>query len=126
MGNTDTGRIQTYEEENTFISPSLDGLIKEIDARLVGSNCFITINRTDDLISSIEYYSDIAKTEKKIEQTFTRAVGNDGVKYITSILTTFYNLDTSVDSQITTTLTRDSDNRITSCASSFSSTETVC
>ena len=126
MGNTDTGRIQTYEQENTFISPSLDGLIKEIDARLIGANCFITINRTDDLISSIDYFADIAKTQKRIEQTFSRITGSDGVKYITQVLTIFYNEDTTEDSRVATILTRDSDNRITDCSSSFSSSESIC
>lgn len=127
MGNTDTSRIQTYEQENTFISPDLSGLIKEIDARIDGANCFPVITRTSNLISKIEYYSDAGLTNKRIQRTFTRTVGTDQISYITGILTIFYNEDTTEDSRITSVLTRDPTNLwITSCTNVFSTTEPVC
>jgi len=125
MGNIDTGRIQTYEEENTFISPSLNNLIKEIDSRITGANCFPVITRTDDLISKIEYYRDVSHTQKMIERNFIRQEGDDGVFYITNILTIFYNEDGTEDSRVETIINR-TDNIIQSCRNDFSSGESIC
>jgi hypothetical protein len=127
MGNTDTSRIQTYEQENTFISPDLSGLIREIDGRVTGAGCYCAITRTSGLISKIEYYADAGLTQKRIERTFSRTTGSDNVSYITGIITIFYNDTGTEDSRVSTVITRDpTTNYITSCANTFSTTEPAC
>lgn len=126
MGQQDVSRIRTYEENNTFISPALDGLISEIDSRLSGANCFSSITYTGELISKIEYYADQARTKKRSDVTFSRTIGSDGVNYITGIISIFYNEDGSEDSRVTTTLLRDVDDKITDCDNVFSTSEALC
>lgn len=126
MGQVDTRRIYNPEEKYTFVGYSLDRVIKEIDSRLTASDCWATITRVDDLISKIEYFSDAAKTQKKIERTFTRTTGSDTVDYITGIITIFYNDDGSEDSRVTTVITRDAEDLIVSCENVFSTSEVSC
>ncbi len=126
MGQIDVSRIRTYEEENTFISPSLDGVLKEIDTRLTAANCFASLTYTDDLISKIEYFSDQAKTKKVSEITISRTNGDDNIAYITGLVNIFYNAEGSEDSRVVSTLMRDSLSRITGCDNIFSTSEAIC
>ena len=126
MGQVDTSRIHNTEEQYTFVGYGLDRVLKEIDTRLTASDCWATITRIDELISKIEYFSDAAKTKKTIERIFTRTAGSDTVDYITGIVTIFYNDDGSEDSRVTTVITRDSEDFITSCENVFSTSEASC
>jgi hypothetical protein len=126
MGQIDDIRIQTTEELTSFESSDLSDTLKELDARIEGSNVWTTITYTLGLISKIEYFSDAAKTIKTLQREFTRTTGSDSIKYITTVVSTFYNDGGSVDSTITNVLTRSAANKITSCASVFSTTESPC
>lgn len=123
MGAPNADRIEIRENRYTFTERRLSGLIRELDGRLNCANVFETITRTNDLISKIEIFSDIARTKKVAERTITRVTGSDGVEYISAMLTIFYNSDGSEDSRVTTTITRDVDDRITACDNVFSTTE---
>lgn len=125
MPNVDDQRVQMHENETSFKSPDLADSIKEIDQRVMGSNIWSTITYSSNLISQIDYYSDAAKTKLIINRTFSRTLGSDGIQYITGMVTTNYNDDGSTDSVITTVLSRSSD-KITGCASAFSTTESTC
>lgn len=128
MGQTDTDRIRSLEEQNTFISAALDQMMKEVDARVTGADCYPTITRTSGLISQIDYYADIARTQLRIRRTIGRTTYS-GVAYITSMLTIFYNSDGTEDSRITTTINRDIvdiTRPIESCDNVFSTTESIC
>jgi len=121
----DSNRVYHDETGNTFTSEKLDKILGEIDSRLSSANCFPTITRTSGLISKIEYFSDVARSIKKAEVTFTRYNGNDGVKYIGGYTFIYYNDDTTEDSRVTGTLVRDvNENYITSCNNVFSTGET--
>lgn len=122
----DTQRVWHQEQDHTWTKDRLDELLGEIDRRLNSSNCFpIVFRDANDLINKIEYYSEASHTNKIAERTFTRSTGTDNVEYITGIVTIFYNDDSSEDSRITTTITRDpTDNWITSCDNVFSTSET--
>ncbi len=126
MGQIDTERIRTAEEETTFTDSTMAGLVKEIDGRVNAANCFPVITRTSGLISRIDYYSDIAHTQLRIRRDFTRTVGTDQVAYVTGIVTTFYNSDGSVDSTVTTAIARDASNYVTECDNVFSTGESIC
>ncbi len=123
MGAPNASRIEVRENRTTFIEPRLSGLLKELDARLNCANVYETITRTSGLISKIEIFSDIARTKLVVERDITRTTGSDGVDYITGMVTKFYNADTTEDSRVTTTITRDSEDRITQCDNVFSTTE---
>lgn len=126
MGQIKDGRIRVGEESSSFTEANLAALILEIDSRTLGANKFVTINRTNGLISSIDYYKDIARTQLKMTHVISRTTGLDNVEYITGVISTIYNDDFSVDSTITKTLIRDIDNKITACNSVFSTTEAQC
>lgn len=123
MGAPNASRIEVRENRTTFIEPRLSGLIKELDGRLNCANVFETITYTSGLISKIEVYSDIGRTKKVMERDITRTTGSDGVDYITGMVTKFYNSDATEDSRVTTTITRDSEDKITDCDNVFSTTE---
>lgn len=117
-------RIVVQEGAYTFLSNRLDKLLLEIDARLNCNEVYEDISYDiDDLIEKIEVFSDLARTKKVVERTFTRFTGGNGVEYISSITTIFYNKDTSEDSRVTTTITRNGDDQITSCDNVFSTSE---
>ena len=124
--NTDAERIYVTEEKYTFRSIHLNDILHEIDKRTSHADCFTTITRTLGLISKIEYFSDIARTQKVMERQFTRATGYSGISFVTDILTIYYNDDASEDSRVTTTLTRDTDANksvINLCDNVFSTSE---
>lgn len=123
MGAPNADRIEIRENRYTFTERRLSGLIRELDGRLNCANVYETITRTSDLISKIEVFSDIARTKKIAERDITRVTGSDNVQYISSMLTRFYNSDGSEDSRVTTTITRDVDDRITACDNVFSTTK---
>ena len=123
MGAPNAKRIQILEGRYTFTDRRLSGIVAEIDSRLNCAEVYETITRTSDLISLVEIYSDIARTKKVVERSITRTTGSDGVDYITGMVTIFFNSDGSEDSRVTTTITRDGDDRITSCDNVFSTTE---
>lgn len=123
MGAPNAKRIQILEGQYTFTDRRLDGIVAEIDSRLNCAEVYETITRTSDLISLIEIYSDLARTKKVMQRSITRTTGTDNVDYITGMVTIFYNSDGTEDSRVTTTITRDGDNRITSCDNVFSTTE---
>ena len=126
MGQGNASRVQTREESHTFVSPSLRGILFEIDGRLNHANCWLSITRTSGLITQTDYYRDAAKTNLAFRRVFGRTVV-DGISFITSITTTYYETDGStVDSTVTTTISRDGasdDQVITGCASPFTTTE---
>lgn len=126
MAQIDDIRVQTTEELTSLKSDDLSDTLKEIDARMEGSNVWTTITYTLGLISKIEYFSDAAKTIKTLKREFTRTVGSDNVDYITSVVTTFYNDGGSTDSTITNTISRSIEDKIESCSSVFSTTEAPC
>jgi len=126
MGQTDATRVQTNEENNTTIAADLASALNEIDSRITSKNIYPVITRTSNLISKIEYYSDIAHTHLLYKREFSRAAGSDLVLYITGILTTFYNDDGSVDSIITTAISRNISDLISSCNNVFSTLEPQC
>jgi len=126
MAQIDDIRIQTTEQVTSMTSPDLLGTIQEIDQREMGSNIWSTISYSSGLVSEINFYSDVAKTKRIIKRVFNRTIGSDFINYLTSMITTFYNTDTTIDSVITTTLSRDVNDRVTGCASSFSTTEPLC
>lgn len=122
----DSKRVQSIEGKYTFTNRSLSGIIDEIDMRLNGADCWVTITRTSGLISKVEYFKDAAKTMKVCEQVITRATGVGGVKLVSNIQNIYYNSDTSEDSQVNASLSRPSlgtDDDITACSSVFSTTE---
>lgn len=123
MGAPNADRIEIRENRYTFTEKRLSGLIKELDGRINCANVFETITRTSDLISKVEIFSDIGRTKKLVERDITRTTGSDGVEYITGMVTKYYNSDGTEDSRVTTTITRDSDDRITACDNVFSTTE---
>ena len=126
MSNVDDIRVRTTEEETSTISPDLLGSMKELDSRVMGADVWTTILfDADNLISEIQYFSDIAKTQMAMKRVFNRTTGSDTIEYISSLVTTIYNEDASVDSVITTTLNR-TDDVIDGCSSSFSTTEELC
>lgn len=125
MGQIDTDRIQTNEESNTTISADLSSAINELDSRITSKDIFPVISLTSGLISKIEYFSDVAHTHKLYQREFARTIGSDLISYITGIITTFFNADGSIDSIITTSITRVSD-KITSCTNVFSTGEPQC
>lgn len=126
MGQTDATRVQTNEENNTTIAADLATALNEIDSRITSKDIYPVITRTSGLISKIEYYSDLAHTHKLYQREFTRTAGSDSVLYTTGILTTFYNDNGSTDSIITTTITRNGSDLITSCNNVFSTSEPQC
>jgi hypothetical protein len=125
MGQIDTNRIENLEEETTLINFRLNDAIKELDARITGADCYIDITRSSDIITQIDYYSDIARTQLRMRRTFSRTTGADNVDYITGIITTFYNSDGSTDSTVTSTILR-TDDKITGCDNVFNTSESIC
>lgn len=123
MGAVNTHRIEVRETRTTFTEKRLSGVLDQIDARLNCANVWETITRTGGLISKIEVFSNAAKTIKVMERDITRTTGSDGVDYITGMVTKFFNSDTTEDSRVTTTITRDADDNITECANVFTTTE---
>ena len=126
MPQIDDIRIQTSEQSTSMVSSDLSETLKEIDQREMGADIWSTISYSSGLVSEINFYSDASKTKRIIKRVFNRTVGSDFISYLSSMITTYYNIDNSVDSVITTTLTRDANDKITGCASSFSTTETPC
>ena len=123
MGAPNANRIEIQEGPLTFTERRLSGIIREIDSRLNCSEVYETISYTSDLISKIEIFSNFARTIKVAERTFSRVTGSDGVEYISGMVTIYFNSDTTEDSRVTTTITRDGDDRITSCDNVFSTSE---
>ena len=126
MGQTDAIRIETNENENTLISHDLASGLTELDSRVTGKDLYPVLTRTSGFITKIEYYSDLAHTNKVFQRTFTRTAGSDLIEYITGMITTFYNSDGSTDSTIATVLTRNASDQVTSCSNAFATTEPQC
>jgi len=126
MGQMDATRVQTNEENNSTVSSDLASTLTELDSRITSKDVHPVISRSGGLISKIEYFSDLAHTHKLFKRELTRTAGSDLVQYISGIITTFYNDDGSTDSIITTVISRDSSDAITSCSNIFSTTEPQC
>ena len=123
---TDAERIYVTEEKYTFRSKYLNDVLTELDKRTSHADCFTTISRTSGLISKIEYFSDIARTNKVMERQYSRVIGYNGFSYVNGIVTIFYNDDASEDSRVTTTITRDSNANksvINQCDNVFTTSE---
>jgi hypothetical protein len=125
MSNVDDVRIEMSEHETSFKADDLAEAMQEIDTRFMDANNWSTITYSTGLISKIEFFSDALKTNKTMKREFTRTVGSDGINYITGIVTTTYNEGGTVDSVITTTISR-TDNKIDGCSSVFSTSEILC
>lgn len=122
--NTDSARVQIQEGAYTFSKAALHTLLLEFDRILTEANAWMVITRTDDLITKTEFYSDAAKTKKIFQREYSRVEGQDGLFRVSAITTTFYNDDSSQDSQINHTLTRDGDDIfMNESASPFSTSE---
>ena len=115
----DASGVWIPEGSYSFVSKRLDELLRELDMRLNGANCFMDITRVNDLITTFEFFADVGRTTKVAERQITRDVDSR----ITGILTIIYNADGSEDSRITSTLTRDVDGLITACDNVLTSTE---
>lgn len=126
MGQTDATRVETNENENTLKSADLASGLTELDSRVTGKDLYPVITRTLGYITKIEYFGDIAHTIKLFQREFTRTTGSDLVEYITGVVSTFYNDGGSTDSIITTVLTRNATDQVTSCSNAFSTTEPQC
>jgi len=122
MSEIDSVRVYHRESGDTWTKERLDEVLGEIDGRVNGANMFCTVNRTSGYISSINYYSNSAKTILVCTASFSRTNGSDGYPYITGITKIFYNSDGTEDSRVTETFTRTSD-LITSTSGVFSTTE---
>jgi len=118
----DTTIVDINETLDTTVSTNLSGVLSELDGRITAKNVYPVITRSSGLISKIEYYNDITHSHKIFQRVFSRTLGSDQVAYITNIVTTFYNTDNSIDSIITSLITR-TDDLITSCSNTFSTTE---
>lgn len=125
MGTPNASRIEVKEQAYTFVETRLAFILKEIDSRLNCAEVYHTVTYTSDLISKVEIFSNSLRTNKVMERTFSRTTGSDGVEYITGMITIFYNTDSSEDSRVTTTITRDVNDRITECDNVFSTGETI-
>ncbi len=126
MGNKDASRVEVQEGAYTFKEKALDKLLLEIDGRLNGNEVYIDITRSSDLISKVEYFSDLARTKKLIERNFTRVAGVAGILFVDTITTIFFNDDATEDSRVTTTSTRDTEannSRLLDCDNPFSTSE---
>lgn len=124
--NTDAERVYVTEEKYTFRSIHLNDILHELDKRTSFADCFTTITRTSGLISKIEFYSDIARTNKVMERQYTRTTGYASIQFVTGIITIFYNDDSSEDSRVTTTIGRASVSEISvieTCDNVFSTSE---
>lgn len=127
MGQTNVNRIQVDESLYTFTESSLSDVLLEIDRRLTGRDINKVYTRTSNLISKIEYF---IGAHKIVERDFTRVSGVGGIQRVSSIVTTFYNQNDSVDSIVTTTITRESplstNDKIVSCNHVYSTSEESC
>ena len=120
MGNPDLKRIQAQEGAYTFTNHNTAKMFKEIDARMNGANVFTDITRTAGLISKIEYFSEIGRSNLRMELNILYAGGD-----MTSFTWIFYNDDATEDSRVVETTTRNIDDDITTCDSVFSTTEST-
>lgn len=120
----DSSRVYVQEGAYTARADRLDGVLLELFAHTTGQDVFTTITRTGGLISQIEYFTDAGRTTLDHKCTYTRTTGSDGVDYITGMVAIFYQSDgVTEDSRVTVTVTRNSEDQITSCDSVFSTSE---
>ena len=120
MGNPDLKRIQAQEGAYTFTNHNTAKMFKEIDARMNGANVFTTITRALGLISKIEYFSEIGRSNLRMELNIVYT-GAD----MTLFTWIFYNDDATEDSRVVETTTRDINGDVTACDSVFSTTEST-
>lgn len=127
MGQTNANRIQIDESIYTFTDITLANVLLEIDRRLTGRDINKVYTRTAGLISKIEYF---IGPKKIVERTFSRVTGVGGIERVSGIVTTFYNSDNSVDSIVTTTISRETplstNDKIISCDHVFTTGEAIC
>jgi hypothetical protein len=127
MGQTNANRVQVNESAYTFTEITLSDVLMEIDRRLTGRDINKVYTRTSGYISKIEYF---VGSLKIVQRDFTRVSGVGGIQRVSSIVTTFYNSDTSIDSTITSTFTRDTplptNDKILSCSHVFATGEDIC
>ena len=122
MPNERAERIWTTEGKYTFRSTNLAEILAEIDARTSCRDSYEVVTRNaSNLITKIEVFSDPAKTQLSMRRDF----GYDANDRIVSFTDIYFNEDSSEDSRVTQTLTRDANGRITECAAVFSTTEDV-
>lgn len=118
MGQTDSTRIYVQEGAYTFPSVILAYVLQDVDRFVNSPNTWVTITRTSNYISKVEYFSDAAKTLKIFEHQYGRTSNR-----ITSITAIYYNVNGSEDSRVTHTLTRNGSQQITDSANPFSTSE---
>lgn len=118
-------RIELKEEKSTFTGQTLRELVSELDQRISHLLHPVFIRDINELISRIDYYEDNTLTRLVIRRDFTRFTGTGGVKLIGGFVTTYYNIDGSVDSITTISLNRapTDENYILSSSHSRSSSE---
>ena len=115
---TNVSRIWLPEGRYTWTKSKLQDFLHELDMRLNAANCFIDITRTAGVISLIEYFADVGRTQKVAQKSIGYTSGK-----ITSYVHIFYNADNTEDSRVTHTITRDVNGDITNCDAVFSTTE---
>lgn len=118
MGQTDATRIYVQEGAYSFPSTVLAYVLQDLDRFINSTNTWVTITRTSNLISKVEYFSDAAKTKKVFEHQYGRISNR-----ITSVLAIYYNANGSEDSRVTHTFTRDGSNRIDTSSNPYSTSE---
>lgn len=132
MAHQDFKRLQFSEGGTTFIQTNGARLIREIDSRLNGANCFLSIDHDPitNLITEARFYMTAARLpsdlRQKIEFSRTQSAV-DGILYITNVKKTYYESDgATVDSEIDVPITRNSTTDvIEACNSVFSTTESL-
>lgn len=118
MANTDASRVWVQEGAFTYTETALDFVLREIDTRISGANCFIDITRTAGTITKFEYFKEVGRINLMVERVVNYTAGK-----ISGFTDTYFNADTSNDSQVIGTFTRDLNGNITACDSPFSTTE---
>ena len=125
-------RIALKEGRHTWVSSNLEFFFEELDMRLNHADCFAVYTYTsgginDGLMEKAEYFKDAAHSPSLLaaDQTVTRATGSDGIQYISGIVSIYYNSGLTEDSRVTTTVTRDGNDRMIECANVFSTSEST-
>jgi len=97
MPNPNAVRIQVQEGAYTYVECNVAQVLQEIDFRSQWANLFYKIMRdANGHISETQYFSDEAKTKLKFKREYFR----NGDDLVSGTVTTFYNLDDTVDSEV--------------------------
>jgi len=104
----------------TFRKEGLDAVLDELDQRTSCKDAYEVLTRTAGIITKIEVFKDVGHTQLAFERQITYTSGK-----ITEFLDIYYNDDTSEDSRVTQTLTRNASGQVTECSSPFTTTEDI-